>query len=102
MLARQPLSTFTADSATAVGVATSSHAIEKSRRGGENAKQRVVGGGNSRETGHSRDNKGFPTFSAAGQGALEGARDRLSGFLLRRSLLQGGGVGQLTGGGGHL
>lgn len=33
MLARQPLSTFTADSATAVGVATSSQAIEKSRRG---------------------------------------------------------------------
>lgn len=45
MLARQSLSTFTADSATAVGVATSSHAIEKSRRGGENAQQRVVGGG---------------------------------------------------------
>lgn len=59
-------------------------------------------GGNSRKMGHLKDNKGFPTFSAAGQGALEGARDRLSGFLLGRSLLQGGGVGQLTSGGGHL
>lgn len=49
-----------------------------------------------------QEKQGRPTFSAAGHGALEGARDRLSGFLLGRSLFQGGGVGQLTGGGGHL
>lgn len=33
MLARQPPSTFTANSATAAGVATSSHAKEKARLG---------------------------------------------------------------------
>lgn len=43
-----------------------------------------------------------PTFSAAGHGALEGARDGFPGFLLGRSLLQRHGADQLTGGGRHL
>lgn len=43
-----------------------------------------------------------PTFSAAGHGALEGAGDRLPGFLLSRSLFQRHRADQLTGGRGHL
>lgn len=42
------------------------------------------------------------TFSAAGHGALEGARDRLPGLLLSGSLFQRHTVHQLTGGRGHL
>lgn len=38
------------------------------------------------------------TFSAAGRGALEGARDRLPGFLLSRSWFQRHGADQLTDG----
>lgn len=58
MLARQPLSTFTAESATAAGVATSSQAEDKTRQG-QNAHQEREGGWNSREKRLFRGNKGF-------------------------------------------
>lgn len=60
MLARQPLSTFTAESATAAGVATSSQAEDKTRQGQNAHQERGWGGGwNSREKRLFRGNKGF-------------------------------------------
>lgn len=55
MLTRQPPSTFTADSATAAGVATASHAKEKTRPGVRTPSR----GESSRETRLLRDDKGF-------------------------------------------
>lgn len=98
MVARQPLSTFTADSATAVGVRASSHAGEETRNKVNTlfTKDKDV----KNEMKSSR--RGALTFSAAGHGALEGAGDGLPGFLLGRSLFQRRRVDELTVGRGHL
>lgn len=70
MVARQLLSTFMANSATAAGVRTSSHAGEERRRlqpTSQKTKQEEIRLLCKKEW--------HPTFSAAGHGALEGARD---------------------------
>lgn len=87
MVARQFLRTFMAASATAVGVRTSSHAGDGRKKRDKN----VISKNNKK---CEPDRKGFnggeetPTFTAAGHGALERARDGLSRFLLSWSLLQ--------------
>lgn len=94
IVARQPLSTFMAVSATATGVRTSSHAAEKSHHETPTTKKKLE------DDVHSEGLK--PTFGAACHGALEGAGDRLPGFLLSRSLFQRHTVDQLTSGRWHL
>lgn len=105
IVARQLLSTFTAESATATGVRTSSHAGEEARINTDHTRQKGkknqmhLKGIKKRKKGRK---KRKPTFSAAGHGALEGAWDGLSGFLLSRSLFQRHRVDQVASGRRHL
>lgn len=96
IVARQLLSTLTAESVTAEGVRASSHAGQKNKNYVKTQITRDKGGNKI------WNRYWYRTFSAAGHGALEGARDGLPGFLLSRSLFQRRRVDQLAGRRGNL
>lgn len=95
MVARQLLRTFMADSATAAGVRTSSHAGDRKKEWIMNDAKRQ-GVKKCTETSLQDKKVMCLTFSAAGHGALKGTGDRLPGLLLSRSLFQRYRADQLT------